>query len=524
MGILMPERKPSNKTGLTQKNKNMKNINSNAPVASFQIHPLVQKTYREKDLDSLSFTLEKYGQQTPVKVVERSGQMYIIDGVSRFKVATQLRLPSLIYEVVEVPDDKIMEYRMVSNVKTKRSFIEMCFEVEYVLNILGSSQGRKRKLFGFSDFDNDNNFGEFKKDRFYLACALLGIEMKGSTLRKAMKVFWSEFDPKGKSDTGIIELLDKGRITIDKAYSLTSDKQRKEKELKKIAARNYEGQDTDVTYRLFCKSSLNMDDVVNESVTLCIQSPPYFQIKPYRNQGTAPHGQEKTSEEYINKEVEFCREVRKKLKPNGVFVLIVGETYRNGYQGICSKLELALEKDGWQILDVNIWVKENPKPTGHPMRFLNGYERIIVLCKDGAKPEFRSVTKPSKNKKLKVIRGTQLVGGECGHSIGSTQASITNVITTPAFNKSEWKDVDPNFQHDAPCPSKIYQIFIDAYSEPSDLILDGFCGSSLGLGYGISKGRSVVGFDIDPVSIDFSRKLLEKRLADRSKNPLRIAA
>lgn len=502
----------------------MKNSISNAPVATFQVHPDVVKTYREKDLESLRFTIHKYGQQTPVKVIEQAGQMYIIDGVSRFKCATQLQLPSLIYEVVTIEDNKVMEYRMLSNVKTKRTFTEMCFEVEYVLNTIGTSQGKKRNLLGFEDFLNDNNYGEVGKDRYDLACALLGIEMKSSTLRKAMKVFWSEFNPDGKSESGIIELLDEGLISIDKAHSLVLDKKRKKGEEGKIKARNYEGKDEEVSYQLYCKSSIDLSELENESVSLCIQSPPYYQLRSYRNQGENPHGKEKTPQQYIESELEFCREVRKKLKPDGVFVLIVGETYRDGYQGICSKLELALENDGWRIIDVNIWAKENPKPTGHPLRFLNGYERIIVMCKEEAKPLFRGYYKPSNNTKLKVIPGTQLVRGNRGYSIGSTLASITNVITTPTFNKSEWKDIDRGFKHDAPCPTTIYQIFIDAYSNVGDLVLDGFCGSSTGLDYALSKGRSVVGYDIDPVSIEFSRKRLEKSLAERSKLSLSVAA
>jgi ParB-like chromosome segregation protein Spo0J len=70
----------------------------NAPINNFQVHPEVVKTYRDRELDSLMYTLNKFGQQNPILVVERKGQLYIWDGVSRFKAAKQLGLPSILYK------------------------------------------------------------------------------------------------------------------------------------------------------------------------------------------------------------------------------------------------------------------------------------------------------------------------------------------------------------------------------------------------------------------------------------------
>jgi DNA modification methylase len=86
------------------------------------------------------------------------------------------------------------------------------------------------------------------------------------------------------------------------------------------------------------------------------------------------------------------------------------------------------------------------------------------------------------------------------------------------------KVVDNDFSHDAPCPEKIYKFFIDAYSKIGDTIADGFAGSGT-IGIGLSMGRNVIGYDVDPVSIKFAKKRFDKILNEKdTTSVLRIAA
>ena len=483
----------------------------NAPVACFQVHPEVLKTYREKNLNFLMYTMEKFGQQTPVKVIERGGKLFVLDGVSLLKAATQLGLPSLIYEVVEVDDNKIIEYRMMSNQRTKRTFTELCHEVERVLNLIGSSQGKKRDLMGFEDFFEDNNYGEVGKDRYELAAALLGIDMKSSTLRKAMNVHWSEFKPEGKSESGIIELLDEGRISIDKAYKLVCDRDRKKNEKVNteraklfIAHSNLNGEDK--PYKLYNKSSINMDEVPDNSIDLIIDSHPYWKLRGYRNQDELLHGQEPTREEYIVNFKKINEEKFRKLKLGGVLVTVIGETYQEGYQGVCSRAELSLDEIGFISIDVIPWIKSNQKRTPHPFRFPNTYERIIVAYKPGAEPYFNPVYMKGSVEDYIAKRTSS-----GGWYMASPDVCIPNVIVTPVFDPKILREIDPDFRHDAPCPPEIYEIFIEAYSKPGDTILDGFVGAGTA-GVALKMGRKVIGYDVDPLSIEFSKKRFDRFL------------
>lgn len=486
-----------------------------AKTSELGIHPEVATTYQNKNISNMVYTMKRFGQQQQITVVNKGGQLLVIDGVSRLKVACECNIPELFYELVDIDDHEVLNYRIRINQKLEIGVIEKCIQVEHILGIIGKSQGKKRESLGIDLEDSDEQFGLAGKDRFELACAILNIEMKASTLRKLMKVYWEETLKNETSESNILKLLDKGRISIDKAHSLVKEKEKKQEQAKVRSLRPVEEQKANIEYKLFNKSSMDLSEIPNETVRLAIQSPPYFQLRKYRNQDEMLHGQEKTVEEYIENQLRFCREIRKKLVSGGVLALIVGETYQNGYKGVCTKLETALEKDDWQILDVNIWVKTNPKPQPHPFRFLPSHEKVIVCKKKGDDPVFNEVTKPSSTGSYKAIRGTVKVDGTTNYSISSPEASITNVITTPVFNSKELKEIDPEFRHDAPCPLSIYEDIILAYSNPGEIVFDGFCGSGTGLDCALSKGRSAIGYDVDPESIKFCHKRLEQRMRER---------
>jgi DNA modification methylase len=497
----------------------MINIQS-SPISNLQIHPEVLKSYTETDLDKLVFTLAKYGQQNPVLVVERKGQLFIIDGVGRFTAAKQLNIPSLIYKIIDIDDKKVLQYRMIHNTNRKKSIAEICLEAEGFLNTLGKSQGKKRKELGFDNLNDDTHYGTIGKDRFELTCHLLPVKLKASTLRKLMKVFWDEYNPEGKSKSGIFELLNEGRISIDKAYQLSCDKDRKKKDkterTKSKVLKQINGGKK--LYQLYCKSSLIMDEIPDGSLDMTIDSHPYFQLRDYPNQDEMSHGQEPTVKEYLKNFQLFNEEKFKKLKPGGVLVTIIGETYRNGYQGVCSKAELVTKDIGFKVLDVVISGKTNPRYAPHPLRFQNSYERIIVAYKPGDEPHFEDVYRKGCVDTFKVKK-TSING----FYIAKPETCIPNLIITPSYNSKELREIDPDFRHDAPCSPEIYKIFIEAYSKIGDTILDGFVGAGT-VGVGLKMGRKVIGYDVDPLSIEFSQKRFEKYIQDSDEDSLSIAA
>lgn len=474
-------------------------------TGSLEVHPLAAavKCQTKKSMTH-HFTMENFGQVEPLTIVMRDGNALIIDGVERFEVAK--KLPSLFQtmdcRVVEIEDSEIIDKRILLNSTRKQSIREKCKLTEGILDFLGKQPGVRRDLLGINGVDIRSTYSDkIKLDRYHFASHLIGADISSSTLRKLMAIYYYD----GKQKEKILDLIEEGRLTIDKGYKVLISKKKKEREKEQLRL-NHFGNGEIGKYELYCQSSLCMGQIPDHSIRLVVNSHPYFQLRDYRNQGESPHGKEKTVKEYVKNFIAHCREVKKKLLKNGVLVTIIGETYRDGYQGVCTKVETALEKDGWKIIDVNVWIKSNPRFAPHLLRFMNGYERIIVACPNkDVEPVFNVLKKPSAIGEFKVIRSSTLVNGDCNYSMASPDADITNVIQTSVFNKKEHSVIDGEFSHDAPAPEQIYEMFVKAYSLPGDTVLDNFVGSG-SIGVALRLGRNVIGYDVDPVSIEFARK------------------
>jgi hypothetical protein len=365
-----------------------------------KVHPLIENKYAVGNLVAMQFTMKSYGQKQPITVVKRKSVYQIVDGVVRYLVSGEAGITELQCSVIDIKDEQVLDYRMMVNQTIKRSMIETAALVEHFFGLVGTSQGKKRDLLGFKDLLSEEEFGEVGRDKFLLACAVLGLDLKPANLRKLMFVYWNENNnPKA---TGVLEKLNESVISIHKAWSLLKTKEEKDAKQEHRQLEMMQGSSNEVWYKLYNQSSMDMSCVEDESVRLCIDSHPYLWLRKYKNQDELKHGWEKTVDEYVENFVLFCKEKKRKLVKGGVMVTIIGETYRNGYKGVCSNVELALEKDGWIILDVNIWAKHNSKYAPHPNRFVNAYERIIVACKPGAEPFYQDVMKKSSTEQYQV--------------------------------------------------------------------------------------------------------------------------
>lgn len=493
-------------------------------LEKIKIHPLLEQFVKPKKKDHIEYTMNRLGQFTPLLGNLVGDTFYVTDGIVRLEVAKSLGLKTLQCLHINIPDEDAVKIRLTSNQRTNMSYSEMAHYGEHMLGLIGKSQGKKRDLMGFDFIDKDEHYGLVGKDRFEMVCHLLNLPIKASSLRKLMEVKWFEDENPGNK-VGIMAGLENGLYKIDKAHQLLGEKAKKEAKIAERKRKDYEGKVNDISFHLFNTSSMDLSDIPDSSMRMFIQSPPYFQLREYRNQPDYfIHGQEETLKEYIENEVKFYRGAKRKLLSNGVVVIIIGETYRDGYQGVCTKLETALEKDGWYILDVNTFVKTNAKATPHVARFLNSKETIIVA---GLKPAnetlFNDVTRPSSIGEFKVIPGSSRTTGGKGYSMASPESSITNVFIESVFQKSEYSDVDDEFFHQAPTSVDIYEKFILGYSNPGENVGELFLGSGSGLESAILNGRHGYGWDVDHESIDFCNKRLKKRLEEREQTKIELS-
>ena len=491
------------------------------PLEDIRIHSEVLMVIKPKKMDHIEYTMNRFGQQLPVLGNLVNGTFYITDGVVRYELAKKLGLKTLKCLHINIPNEEVITSRMTSNQRTQMSYTEMAKCAEQYLGMIGKSQGKKRDMLGFGDFENNENFGIVGMDRYQLVSYLMNLSIGASSLRKLMAVKWYE-DENLDNKIGLMEGLDNGDFKVDKAYKLLQHKLKKQKDSDDRKLSAIEGQNAHVWYKLYNKSSLVMDEIENESVSLFIDSHPYMDQRDYRNQGENPHGKEKTAKEYVDNFLKFCEEKKRKLKPGGYLATVLGESYSNGLcRNIIHRVIVGLEDSGWESIDSNVWVKSNQKYTAHPHRFINSWEAIIVVRKPGGEPYFEEQVKvESSITEFKL--GRTSLGSPY---VKSSETCKTNVFLTSVFNNKELKSVDEDFHHDAPCPTSIYTDFIKAYSRPNDLIVDGFVGSGT-VSIGLTLGRNVIGYDVDPKSIEFCNKRFEECLQEKeqAKIGLSIAA
>lgn len=157
----------------------------------------------------------------------------------------------------------------------------------------------------------------------------------------------------------------------------------------------------------------------DESVHMCVSSPPYYGLRDYGIQGQI--GLEQSVEEYVKKMVAVFREVRRVLRSDGTLWLNIGDSYAGSGKGSnsggeyssstkckesigqksvilhksivtaeCKRKDLfgipwllafALRADGWYLRQDIIWYKPNCMPESCRDRCTKSHEYIFLLSK-----------------------------------------------------------------------------------------------------------------------------------------------
>ena len=62
-------------------------------------------------------------------------------------------------------------------------------------------------------------------------------------------------------------------------------------------------------------------------------------------------------------------------------------------------------------------------------------------------------------------------------------------------------------------PSHVWSQYIDAYSQPGEVILDPFCGQGIAVGEAVRLGRRAVGFDLQPSATFFTSQFSTRSMS-----------
>lgn len=156
-----------------------------------------------------------------------------------------------------------------------------------------------------------------------------------------------------------------------------------------------------------------MASLPEQSVQMCVTSPPYFGLRDYQVEGQM--GLEATPGEFIAGMVAVFRDVRRVLRDDGTLWLNIGDSYASDTKwggstsgkhvraqhgdsgigrrrtstglpgknlvGIPWRLAFALQADGWILRQDIIWSKPNPMPESVTDRCTKSHEYLFLLSK-----------------------------------------------------------------------------------------------------------------------------------------------
>jgi len=488
-------------------------------------HPQILKTYVKKNIRGLELAMKLYGQLDPIKVILRDEQYLIFDGISRYNVALYLEWHTIDVEVFDLKDEEVQNQAVIRGIVTKRSLLELCNRIELFLDILGSSQGKKRETLGDLGAPDDD-YSLVGKDRYEIACEIAGSSFSASSIRRLLAV--KDFIENGNNEVkglGIWEKLESGEMKINNAFNAMNNY---------LAAKNEQGSNemTETlkiirggNYQLHNSSCEDLCEIPDNSVDCCVGSPGYFQQRIYpdgvRDTSKRQLGLERTVDEYVENQVNIYCGVYDKLKDTGSLFIVIADSYDKGVDClVVEKLSVKMVESGWKCIQKWYWKKDNPKPQSNEVRrLLPSYEVILHFVKDVERYYWREF-KHWTDGDYKVAKGSKDVG--MGKKRKNTTWTISkplvrfrnfldeqhvkDVLEANGFTWKELSEVDPSYRHDAPYPSYIPLLPILMTTKVGDTVMDVYNGTGTTTSVARQLGRKAIGFDTDTGSHEFASK------------------
>ena len=297
--------------------------------------------------------------------------------------------------------------------------------------------------------------------------------------------------------------------------------------------------------KIICGNSLEvLKTLADNSVDMCVTSPPYYGLRDYGESGQI--GMEQTPQEYIEHLTEIFMEVHRVLKPTGTLWINIGDSYAgsgkgpmslavagNGknntlyaknskvhevpktWDGIKPKdmigipwmLAFSLRAKGWYLRSDIIWHKTNCLPESVKDRPTKCYEHIFLLSKSRKYYyDYKAIQEP-----LKQVSRERYKRGRSDHSKYAgegLQQNINRQRDDFSMFDQEYKrkrdvwEVSTNTfkmdEHFAMYPEKLIEPCVLAGSEKGGIVLDPFFGSGTTGVVAKKHGREYIGIDINP--------------------------
>jgi len=242
-----------------------------------------------------------------------------------------------------------------------------------------------------------------------------------------------------------------------------------------------------------------LSELEDNSVKLIYGSPPYPNAD--RNYGNWH------SDEYIEKITPFIDAAVQKLRPDGFLVINIKANRERQKTGINSRRSLVVEKlalmleEHWHMycVDIEIWIKDNPVPTGLRVACQDAYEQILWFSKSGRwKINIDAIRRPYNEESLRSYAQNTYKPRGNGLSYVRKEKRITpNLKGALPLNIIRGSVSGKQGIHQAVQPGYIPQKYIKACTKPNDIVVDPWVGSGTTGVEAVALYRRFYGFDIN---------------------------
>jgi DNA modification methylase len=264
-----------------------------------------------------------------------------------------------------------------------------------------------------------------------------------------------------------------------------------------------------------------------------VTSPPYFGHRNYSSSKNRNEvGRESEPSHYTDSLVSIFRALREKLKPDGLFWLNLGDTYRGkSLLGIPWRVALALQDDGWILRSDIIWHKPNAMPSSVKDRPTTDHEYLFMFARN---PEYYYDADAIREPHVTFTDKSRMKGGrnhfgkaggtpEAGKNAGNN--NLHDGRWDQAFHpkgrnkRTVWEIPLSKFReaHFAVYPEKLVETCVLASTRDHDFVLDPFTGSGTTGVVAVKLARRFVGVELVP---DY--QMMARKRIDEASSQLRL--
>lgn len=241
-------------------------------------------------------------------------------------------------------------------------------------------------------------------------------------------------------------------------------------------------------YKIYFKTSENMQEVKNETIKTIVTSPPYWDLKNYLIEEQI--GYDETYEAYIRRLEKVWQECYRILRKDGsIWININYRFYKKKLYLIPFDIIKSMIKIGFIYNGAFIWHKPSGIPSS-PKNLSNHFEYILLFIKSNKSFQFNE-------KNLTYDDYGILEDNKIGNSwrIVKKAGSIGKSIPHPAIY-----------------PDELVERIVKLTSKEGDYILDPFLGSGTTLIVSRKLKRSCIGYELNNKEY---KKLIEHRIGDK---------